>query len=199
VTTIVAQVQAMKQLVDEFRDYARLPSARLEPIDLNALVSEVLALYGGAVEQSRLAVVLAPDLPMIEGDATQLRQVIHNLLQNAFDAVVDRPGARVEVRTELTHSEGDEVRAVRLVVTDNGPGFAEKVLRRAFEPYVTTKAKGTGLGLAVVRKIADEHGARVRIGNLHAEGAPQGPVRGAQVSLSFSRLIPAKQALASAV
>jgi nitrogen fixation/metabolism regulation signal transduction histidine kinase len=199
VTTIVAQVQAMKQLVDEFRDYARLPSARLEPIDLNALVSEVLALYGGPVEQSRLAVVLAPDLPMIEGDATQLRQVIHNLLQNAFDAVVERPDARVELRTELTHSEGDEVRAIRLVVTDNGPGFAEKVLRRAFEPYVTTKARGTGLGLAVVRKIADEHGARVRIGNLHADGASQGPVRGAQVSLSFSRLIPAKQALASAV
>jgi nitrogen fixation/metabolism regulation signal transduction histidine kinase len=199
VATIVAQVQAMKQLVDEFRDYARLPAARLAPIDLNALVNEVLALYGGAVEQSRLVVALGADLPMIEGDATQLRQVIHNLLQNAFDAVVDRPDARVEVRTELTHSEGDEVRAVRLVVTDNGPGFAEKVLRRAFEPYVTTKAKGTGLGLAVVRKVAEEHGARVRIGNLHAGGASQGPVSGAQVSLSFSRLIPATQAPASDV
>lgn len=197
VATIVAQVQSMKQLVDEFRDYARLPAAQLAPLDLNALVSEVLALYGDAVEQGRLMAALEPALPWIEGDATQLRQVIHNLLQNALDAVTDRPGARVEVATEFAHNAGDEVRAIHLVVTDNGPGFAEKVLRRAFEPYVTTKTRGTGLGLAVVRKIADEHGARVRIGNLRAGGASQGPVTGAQVSLSFSRLIPAMQTPAS--
>ncbi len=190
--TIVAQVQAMKQLVDEFRDYARLPAAQLAPLDLNALVTEVLALYGGALEKGQLRAVLSPELPLIEGDATQLRQVTHNLLQNALDAVADRTDARVEVRTELAHSASSEARAVRLVVTDNGPGFAEKVLKRAFEPYVTTKAKGTGLGLAVVRKIADEHGARVRIGNLRADGAAEGPVVGAQVSLSFSRLISAQ-------
>jgi nitrogen fixation/metabolism regulation signal transduction histidine kinase len=79
---------------------------------------------------------------------------------------------------------------VRLLITDNGPGFADKVLRRAFEPYVTTKSKGTGLGLAVVRKIADEHGARVRLGNLRQNDVADGPVAGAQVSLSFSRLSP---------
>jgi len=198
VATIVAQVQAMKQLVDEFRDYARLPAAQLAPLDLNALVAEVLALYGGALENGQLQAVLSPGLPLIEGDATQLRQVTHNLLQNALDAVADRTDARVEVRTELAHSASSEARAVRLVVTDNGPGFAEKVLKRAFEPYVTTKAKGTGLGLAVVRKIADEHGARVRIGNLRADGASEGLVVGAQVSLSFSRLISA-QAVATGV
>ncbi len=191
VATIVAQVQAMKQLVDEFRDYARLPAAQLAPLDLNALVTEVLALYGGALEQGRITAALESALPAVEGDATQLRQVTHNLLQNALDAVADRADARVEVRTEFAHSAGNEVRAVRLVVTDNGPGFSEKVLKRAFEPYVTTKAKGTGLGLAVVRKIADEHGARVRIGNLRAGGAAEGPVVGAQVSLSFSRLVSA--------
>ena len=188
VTTIVAQVQAMKQLVDAFRDFGRLPAAQMGPLDLNALIGEVLALYGSAMEQGRMLARLEPGLPHIEGDATQLRQVIHNLLQNALGAVAERADARVEVRTELAHSASNEVRAVRLVVTDNGPGFAEKVLKRAFEPYVTTKTKGTGLGLAVVRKIADEHGARLRVGNLREGGSAEGPVVGAQVSLSFSRL-----------
>jgi nitrogen fixation/metabolism regulation signal transduction histidine kinase len=191
VGTIVTQVQAMKQLVDEFRDYARLPSAQLLPLDLNALVIEVLALYGQAQEQGRVQAQLASGLPPILGDATQLRQVIHNLLQNALDAVAERADGRVLLRTEFAHGSGDEARAVRLIVTDNGPGFADKVLRRAFEPYVTTKSKGTGLGLAVVRKIADEHGARVRLGNLRQNDVADGPVAGAQVSLSFSRLGPA--------
>jgi nitrogen fixation/metabolism regulation signal transduction histidine kinase len=134
---------------------------------------------------------LAPDLPPIMGDTTQLRQVIHNLLQNGLDAVADRPDGCVRVRTELAHGAAGQARAVRLVVSDNGPGFADKVLRRAFEPYVTTKSKGTGLGLAVVRKIADEHGARVRLGNLPADTAGDREVGGAEVSLSFSRLSPA--------
>jgi nitrogen fixation/metabolism regulation signal transduction histidine kinase len=190
VATIVAQVQAMKQLVDEFRDYARLPAAQLAPLDINTVVLEVLALYGQAQEQDRVQAQLASGLPAIMGDATQLRQVIHNLLQNALDAVAERADGRVLVRTEFAHGHDDDARAVRLVVSDNGPGFADKVLRRAFEPYVTTKPKGTGLGLAVVRKIADEHGARVRLGNLRADKEPDGRVAGAQVSLSFSRLSP---------
>jgi nitrogen fixation/metabolism regulation signal transduction histidine kinase len=154
-------------------------------------VIEVLALYGQAQEQGRVLAQLASGLPPILGDATQLRQVIHNLLQNALDAVADRADGRVLLRTEFAHGSGDEARAVRLIVTDNGPGFADKVLRRAFEPYVTTKSKGTGLGLAVVRKIADEHGARVRLGNLRQDDVADGAVAGAQVSLSFSRLGPA--------
>jgi nitrogen fixation/metabolism regulation signal transduction histidine kinase len=198
VGTIVTQVQAMKQLVDEFRDYARLPSAQLAPLDLNAVVMDVLALYGQAVEQERVQVQLSSALPPIMGDATQLRQVIHNLLQNGLDAVADRADGRVLLRTELAHGSGDEARAVRLLVTDNGPGFADKVLRRAFEPYVTTKSKGTGLGLAVVRKIADEHGARVRLGNLRQGDGADAPVGGAQVSLSFSRLSPATPTAGSA-
>ena len=183
VATIVNQVQAMKQLVNEFRDYARLPAARLSSLDLNALVVEVLGLYTDAQDSGRLVAELAPALPPIAGDATQLRQVIHNLVQNGLDAVAERSDGRVQVATEPARSERGELRAVRLKVTDNGAGFAEKVLKRAFEPYVTTKAKGTGLGLAVVKKIADEHGARVRLANLEAPGAS-----GAQVSISFSRL-----------
>jgi len=201
VATIVAQVQAMKRLVDEFRDYARLPAAQLAPLDLNALAREVLGLYGGAQEQGCLSAELAPGLPKIEGDATQLRQVIHNLVQNALDAVAERPDGQVQLRTEPVRGEDGHLRAVRLHVADNGPGFPDKVLSRAFEPYVTTKAKGTGLGLAVVKKIADEHGARVRIVNRQSVADAintgdtttqpgEAAVTGAQVSLSFSRLAP---------
>ncbi|MFZ2986362.1 ATP-binding protein [Ideonella sp.] len=188
VATIVNQVQAMKQLVNEFRDYARLPAARLVSTDLNALVAEVLVLYGDDQERGRLVSVLAPDLPPLRGDATQLRQVIHNLIQNALDAVAGREGARVLLETEVARHEDGRPRAVRLKVTDNGPGFGEKVLKRAFEPYVTTKTKGTGLGLAVVKKIADEHGARVRIVNLSSSEGSGEVLTGAQVSLTFSSL-----------
>ena len=194
VDTIVSQVQAMKALVNEFRDYARLPAAHLVPIDLNPLVTEVLALYGNAQETGRLHAEFASDLPAILGDPTQLRQVIHNLLQNALDAVADRPDGRVRVCTEVARTETGEPRTVRLLVIDNGPGFAEKMIKRAFEPYATTKSKGTGLGLAVVKKIADEHGARVRIANLPGTAAPgataDAPSRGAQVSLSFAKFAP---------
>ena len=194
VATIVNQVQSMKALVNEFRDYARLPASHLEPIDLNALVHEVLGLYGHAQEAGRLYTDLGAGLPAIVGDSTQLRQVIHNLVQNALDAVAERPDGRVRIVTEAARNEQGDMRAVRLQVIDNGPGFAEKVLKRAFEPYVTTKQKGTGLGLAVVKKIADEHGARVRIANLSVPSAtdPGGVLaRGAQVSLSFSKFAPA--------
>ena len=193
VDTIVNQVQAMKTLVNEFRDYARLPAAHLVPIDLNALVAEVLGLYGSAQEAGQLQADLVPGLPAIIGDNTQLRQVIHNLVQNALDAIADQPGGRVRVATEVARTEQGDARAVRLHVIDNGPGFSDKVLKRAFEPYVTTKSKGTGLGLAVVKKIADEHGARVRITNLGLtdEGDAAGGIPGgAQVSLSFAKFAP---------
>ncbi|MBA4176692.1 MAG: PAS domain-containing sensor histidine kinase [Leptothrix sp. (in: Bacteria)] len=186
VATIVNQVGAMQTLVNEFRDYARLPAATMKPLDLGELASEVLALYGQALDNGLLVPRLEPGLPRILGDATQLRQVIHNLVQNGLDAVADRPDGRVELITSVARGEHGELRAVRLTVIDNGPGFADKVLKRAFEPYVTTKAKGTGLGLAVVKKIADEHGARLRAANLHAGDEPDGPVTGARVSLSFS-------------
>ncbi len=189
VATIVSQVQAMQQLVNEFRDYARLPAAQLHPLALDALVAEVLALYGDAVDHGRLRAELAPGLPAILGDASQLRQVIHNLVQNGLDAVAERPDGRVTVRTSAARGEDGALRAVRLTVLDNGPGFAPHVLQRAFEPYVTTKAKGTGLGLAVVKKIADEHRARLRVANVHEADDPERPVAGARVSLSFSDFV----------
>jgi nitrogen fixation/metabolism regulation signal transduction histidine kinase len=191
VGTIVSQVQAMKQLVNEFRDYARLPSANLQPIDLNALVGEVLALYGDAHEKGHLVARLEPGLPQIMGDTTQLRQVVHNLVQNALDAASIWPDALVCVGTESARNDDGRLRAVRLKVEDNGPGFPENVLQRAFEPYVTTKSKGTGLGLAVVKKIVDEHRARVRIANLGSGEDGATGAAGAQVSISFSRFVEA--------
>jgi nitrogen fixation/metabolism regulation signal transduction histidine kinase len=180
VRTIVEQVDAMKRLVNEFRDYARLPAAELKALDLNALIGDVLALYAGeGTEQAVIVRELDPACPWIEGDAQQLRQVVHNLLQNAQDAceaVPARP-ARVLIRTEWQA----ERQRVRLLVQDSGPGFEPHILQRAFEPYVTTKSKGTGLGLAVVKKIADDHRARIELGNVMRDGL----VAGAQVSLSF--------------
>ncbi len=201
VATIVNQVQAMKQLVNEFRDYARLPSAQLKPLDLNALIREVLSLYAEPQEKGCLGADLSAQLPHIKGDASQLRQVIHNLVQNALDAVHERPDGHVTVRSSLSLTDTGTPRSVRLHIIDNGPGFAEKVLKRAFEPYVTTKAKGTGLGLAVVKKIADEHGARIALRNLHPASDAGSPpetgqdaaVIGAQVSLSFSNLVAATE------
>jgi nitrogen fixation/metabolism regulation signal transduction histidine kinase len=159
----------------------------MAPLDLNALASEVLALYGQAQDNGLLQTRLESGLPRLLGDATQLRQVIHNLVQNALDAVADRPDGQVELTTRSARDEHGHTLEVRLTVIDNGPGFADKVLKRAFEPYVTTKTKGTGLGLAVVKKIADEHGARLRAANLHVGDQPDGPVTGARVSLSFSK------------
>ena len=182
VKTIVDQVDAMKRLVNEFRDYARLPAAELKAIDLNALVSEVLQLYASETSQVPVRVDLDARCPRMMGDFQQLRQVLHNLLQNAQDATESAGRASEEygvtVRTQWLEAAG----RVRLSVIDCGTGFPENILKRAFEPYVTTKAKGTGLGLAVVKKIADEHGTRVDITNRMLDGK----VVGAQVSLSFT-------------
>ncbi|MCS6944195.1 MAG: ATP-binding protein [Burkholderiaceae bacterium] len=191
--TIVNQVAAMKRMVDDFRAFARTPPARLAPLDLNALIEEVTALYGagqeGAAAGAPVQLALAPALPLIEGDATQLRQVIHNLIANAQEAIASRAGGsagRIVVRTEAVAVEdgaGGSTQAVRLSVEDDGPGFAANILRRAFEPYVTTKPGGTGLGLAIVRKIVDEHGARIELVN---RGLAAGG--GAIVTIVFRRL-----------
>ena len=180
VKTIVDQVDAMKRLVNEFRDYARLPAAELAPVDLNALISDVLQLYhsDSASPVEPVIVEFDPKARPILGDAHLLRQVIHNLLQNAQDAQEGKAGARVTIKTDYSESSN----RVRLTVRDNGGGFPEHILKRAFEPYVTTKVKGTGLGLAVVKKIVDEHGARIDISNRVCDGV----VQGAQVSLSFA-------------
>ncbi|NMM82576.1 PAS domain-containing sensor histidine kinase [Acidovorax sp. SRB_14] len=184
VRTIVDQVDAMKRLVNEFRDYARLPAAELLPLDLNALITDVLHLYEADNAPVPVLAELDARCPSIQGDAQQLRQVVHNLVQNAQDATEQAAAASgdpitpVRIQTAWNERSG----RVRLTVSDSGSGFPAHILQRAFEPYVTTKVRGTGLGLAVVKKIADEHGARVDMANRVEDGQ----VRGAQVSLSFA-------------
>lgn len=195
VKTIVEQVDAMKRLVNDFRDYARLPAAQLEAVDLNELVDGVLHLYESSPIPIRLE--LEAGIPPVLGDPQQLRQVLHNLLQNGLDATtlhaqetmsgsVDASQDAMElvVRTQFMASSG----RVRLIVLDPGGGFPEHILKRAFEPYVTTKRSGTGLGLAVVKKIADDHGGRIEISN-RMNGTL---VLGAQVSLSLACVVNVK-------
>ncbi|TFW09256.1 HAMP domain-containing protein [Oxalobacteraceae bacterium OM1] len=188
--TIVNQVEAMKRMVNDFRDYAKTPPAVLTPLDLNDLIEEILHLYVAGDERDVIHAQLVPALPAVMGDATQLRQVIHNLLQNAQDAVAERGDAgtppHIDLVTEAVHyqnSDGEQQTAVRLTLTDNGPGFSSKILSRAFEPYVTSKPRGTGLGLAMVKKIIDEHGGRIDIKNRSDGG-------GAKVAILLLKLAP---------
>ena len=183
--TIIGQVQAMKEMVNDFRDFAKTPTPQLKPISINTLITEVLGLYEG----SSIRTKLDWNCPDIMGDPTQLRQVIHNLLQNAQDATLEGKNQNepVEVKTELVpygEQNGMVQNAVRLTISDGGTGFPAKILARAFEPYVTTKSKGTGLGLAVVKKIIEDHAAKIEIRNrLQGE-----EVIGAQVSVLFMNL-----------
>lgn len=161
--TIVAQVEALKHMVNDFRNYATLPAPQRAPLDLNHLINEVLRLYEGS--PVRVMADLCDNLPPVSGDANQLRQVIHNLLQNAEDAVAAVGNAEIEVRTRLVEDRAE------VTVRDNGAGFEPRILARAFEPYVTTKSRGTGLGLAIVKKIVDEHDGDIRLANVMPAGA----------------------------
>lgn len=183
--TIIGQVQAMKEMVNDFRDFAKTPSPQLKSVSINTLTQEILGLYEG----SPLKTQLDPRCPNIMGDPTQLRQIIHNLLQNAQDATLEgkHQAEPVGVKTELVpygELNGVAQNAVRLTISDSGSGFPAKILARAFEPYVTTKSKGTGLGLAVVKKIVDDHGAKIEVRN-RMQGDE---VVGAQVSILFMNL-----------
>jgi len=182
--TIVNQVSALKLMVDEFRDYARLPAAQLAPLDLNALAEDVLRLYTAADRAQTIRPQLAPALPPVLGDQTQLRQLIHNLVKNSLEATERAAQPEIVLLTEAVEL-ADGKQAVRVVVRDNGGGFAPAMLARVFEPYVTSKARGTGLGLAIVRKIVEEHGARIDVSNW---GDSSGKPVGAQISVLFTKL-----------
>jgi nitrogen fixation/metabolism regulation signal transduction histidine kinase len=199
--TIVDQVSALKLMVDEFRDFARLPSSAMTALDLNALVTELATLYDSS-PRNDLKLHLDPNAPRIIGDSKQLRQIIHNLLKNAFEAyealpVEQRPEVRwVEVRTETIKlqdkladpTDSGPPIGLKLWVRDRGPGFASASLARIFEPYITTKPKGSGLGLAIVKKIADEHDARLEVANWSSK-QPEIPTSGAQVSMLFTKIV----------
>jgi nitrogen fixation/metabolism regulation signal transduction histidine kinase len=162
--TIVNQVDAMKDMVRDFADFARPVSAQpLVAVDLAALLAEVLGLYGDL--EPMLERRIATGLPAVAGHPTQLRQVFHNVLTNAKDALEGQTQPRLSVSLQPA-TEG-----IELCVTDNGSGFPEALMTRAFEPYTTTKERGTGLGLAIVRKVVEAHGGSVEIGNIEPHGA----------------------------
>jgi nitrogen fixation/metabolism regulation signal transduction histidine kinase len=183
-TTIIAQVQAMKTMVNNFRDFGKKPSPNMVPVNLNTLIQDILGLYEG----THIELKLDPEAPEILGDPTQLRQVIHNILQNSIDAATEiHSEPEIQIRTETVNYVGlvnQTEKLIRLSVADNGPGFSPRILSRAFEPYVTSKVKGTGLGLAVVKKIIDEHGARIELKNRMRDTV----IRGARISILFERL-----------
>lgn len=160
--TIVSQVAAMKNMVTEFADYARSPAAKLNSLDMHQLLHEVLGLY--EANSSPITPKLEAKQTRINGDATRLRQVIHNLLHNAHDALQHVQHREIILLTENTAGN------LKLSVLDNGSGFPEHVLARAFEPYMTTKDKGTGLGLPIVKKIVEEHGGSIHIENRQTGG-----------------------------
>jgi nitrogen fixation/metabolism regulation signal transduction histidine kinase len=162
--TIVSQVAAMKHMVDDFAIYARQPRpGQMQAVDLAGLLLDVLALYDNLRPHVALAL---PETPVIiQGEPTRLRQVFHNLLQNAVDAQTGAEDPRIDISLAAHGGEAT------LVFGDRGPGFSDTVLAHPFEPYVTTKAKGTGLGLAIVKKIVDEHAGRVTLENVAPHGA----------------------------
>ena len=171
--TIVNQVSAMKTMVNEFSEYARAPSAHLTKININQLIKDVSMLYENARDelgnasttQAKLSFDLSNNMPDIMGDATMLRQVLHNLMQNAQDALnlVENPEINVQTSFDETN--------VKLTVKDNGQGFPAELISHAFEPYVTTKAHGTGLGLAIVKKMVEEHFGQIKVENNATGGA----------------------------
>ena len=166
--TIVNQVTAMKSMVNEFSEYARAPSAILTKLNINKLIKDVAALYESNAEadaQAKITYNLMPNMPDIKGDATMLRQVLHNLMQNAQDALKQMPNPEILVQTTFNET------AIKLLVKDNGQGFPPDLLAHAFEPYVTTKVHGTGLGLAIVKKMIEEHAGQIKIENNATGGA----------------------------
>jgi two-component system nitrogen regulation sensor histidine kinase NtrY len=175
-TTIVGEVESLKGLVDEFAQFARMPAPRTVPADLNAVLSETLALYNGLFREIRLERVFAADLPRVRVDLEQIRRVVINLVDNAIEALggsnaPPRPDGRPPaIIVETRHDPGNGV--ARILVADNGPGISAADRDKLFLPYYSTKRRGSGLGLAIVRRIVAEHGGSIEV----ADNVPQGTV-----------------------
>ncbi|MDE2197031.1 MAG: two-component sensor histidine kinase, partial [Gammaproteobacteria bacterium] len=165
--TIVQQVEAMKSMVNAFSEYARTPPLEITSLDINALVHEVAELYPAREIGMRIRLKLDGGLPPVQADSGRVRQMLHNLLRNAQEALDGRADGQVQITTHYYRRGKEEL--AEIVVEDNGPGFNTEILGKAFEPYVTSKPKGTGLGLAIVKKLAEEHG-----GSIRAQNSPEG-------------------------
>jgi nitrogen fixation/metabolism regulation signal transduction histidine kinase len=167
--TIVQQVEAMKEMVNAFSEYARAPAMEFVKFDLNQLVGEVVELYRSPQVARRPELSLDPSIGTIEADRGRLRQIIHNLLANSIEALEGSADPHIHIETRSIDRGGG--RYAEICVEDNGPGFRTDVVGQVFDPYVTTKPKGTGLGLAIVKKIVEEHGGRIEAENSRTGGA----------------------------
>jgi nitrogen fixation/metabolism regulation signal transduction histidine kinase len=167
--TIIQQVESMKEMVNAFSEYARTPRMDLTRFDLNTLIAEVSELYSHQERPLAIKLSLASNLPPIEADAGRLRQVFHNLLRNALEAMEHQNDAAVEISTRRV--AGPDFDNIEITVIDNGPGFLSDIVHQAFDPYVTSKTKGTGLGLAIVKKLVEEHGGQIGARNREQGGA----------------------------
>ena len=167
--TIVQQVEAMKEMVNAFSDYARAPDMDMSLFDLDKLVHEIVDLY--RAQESGVDIVLAsdPTMPLIEADMGRIRQILHNLIRNAVEALESSSDGRIDIH--VSAAEIDEVEMIQIKVEDNGPGFDMGSVSQIFDPYVTTKPKGTGLGLAIVKKLVEEHVGSIRARNSNEGGA----------------------------
>jgi nitrogen fixation/metabolism regulation signal transduction histidine kinase len=165
----VQQVGAMKEMVNAFSEYARAPQLQLQALDLNALILEVLDLYRAAGSPVTILERLDPTTPRVEADAGRMRQLLHNVLKNAIEALAEGVGSELHISTECLRKA--DCRYVELRIEDNGPGFPEDMIGHVFDPYVTSKPKGTGLGLAIVKKIVEEHGGMIIGENVEPHGA----------------------------
>jgi two-component system nitrogen regulation sensor histidine kinase NtrY len=163
-TTIVAEVESLKGLVNEFRDFARMPAPRVELTDLHALLSDVLAIYRGTTGDVELRARFAPSLPKVFVDPAKIHQVIRNLVNNSLEAMAGR--GHIDVETHHVPSEN----RVRIVVADDGPGIPPDARDKLFLPHFSTKQRGSGVGLAIVRRIVEEHGGRIEV----TDTSPQG-------------------------
>ncbi len=165
--TIVQQVEAMKNMVNAFSEYARAPELEFSVVDLNRLISEISDLYKS--EEVEITLELDDSMPKLEADPGRMRQIMHNLLRNAVEALESRENSQIRVQSKLTTQ--NEIQLATIVVADNGPGFPADSISQVFDPYVTSKPKGTGLGLAIVKKLVEEHGGHIEAGNGKDGGA----------------------------
>tara|TARA_R110002049_G_scaffold30729_4_gene105049 strand:+ start:2449 stop:4683 length:2235 start_codon:yes stop_codon:yes gene_type:complete len=183
--TIVQQVEAMKEMVNAFSNYARAPDIDIGRFDLDKLVHEVVDLYRAQESGVEIAVTSDPTMPLIDADIGRIRQILHNLIRNAIEALENTPDGRIDV--QVCAAEVDGIKVVQIRVEDNGPGFQTGSVSQVFDPYVTTKPKGTGLGLAIVKKLVEEH-----VGTIRAENRKNG---GALISIRLPQTEAEREAL----
>lgn len=183
--TIVQQVEAMKEMVNAFSEYARAPDIDISRVHIDELVHEVVELYRAQESRVKIVLIMDSSLPPMEADVGRMRQILHNLLRNSIEALENTDKGRIDVHVH--ESTFNDVPIIEIVVQDNGPGFQAGSINQIFDPYVTTKPKGTGLGLAIVKKLVEEH-----VGLIEADNGAEG---GAVIRIRLPIDDPAREAM----